>query len=66
MSFDFFNTSLLAFGSKLYAAFVTLDALIREAESNVNQVISDQAIFNEYLNKQRHNDKHRYKSFEYI
>ena len=51
MSFDFFNTSLLAFGSKLYAAFVTLDALIREAESNVNQVISDQAIFNEYLNK---------------
>ena len=51
MSFDFFNTSLLAFGSKLYAAFVTLDALIKEAESNVNQVISDQAIFNEYLNK---------------
>lgn len=24
MSFDFFNTSYLAFGSKLYAAFVTL------------------------------------------
>ena len=27
MSFDFFNTSYLAFGQKLYYAFVTLDDL---------------------------------------
>lgn len=51
MSFDFFNTSYLAFGSKLYAAFVTLENLIKEAKDNVKQVKSDQAIYDEYLNK---------------
>ena len=51
MSFDFFNTSYLAFGSKLYAAFVTLENLIMEAEDNLEQVKSDQAIYDEYLNK---------------
>ena len=30
MSFDFFNTSYLAFGSKLYAAFATLENLVKE------------------------------------
>lgn len=51
MSFDFFNTSYLAFGSKLYAAFVTLENLVKEAEDNLKQVKSDQAIYDEYLNK---------------
>lgn len=51
MSFDFFNTSYLAFGSKLYAAFATLENLVKEAEDNLKQVKSDQAIYDEYLNK---------------
>lgn len=51
MSFDFFNTSYLAFGSKLYAAFVTLENLVKEAEDNLKQVKSDQGIYDEYLNK---------------
>lgn len=51
MSFDFFNTSYLAFGSKLYAAFVTLENLVKEAEDNLKQVKSDQVIYDEYLNK---------------
>lgn len=51
MSFDFFNTSYLAFGSKLYAAFVTLENLVKEAENNFAQIKADQAIYDEYLNK---------------
>lgn len=51
MSFDFFNTSYLAFGSKLTAAFITLNRLAEEAENNIEQVYKDQEIFNQYLNR---------------
>lgn len=51
MTYDFFNTSNLAFGSKLTAAFQSLDNLANAAEQNLNQVFADQAIYNEYTNK---------------
>lgn len=51
MSFDFFNTSHLAFGTKLYTAFLTLENLAKEAEKNLDQVFQDQKIFDLYMNK---------------
>lgn len=51
MSFDYFNTSNLAFGVKLTKAFMTLDTLYNEASANVAQVEKDQQIFNEYINR---------------
>lgn len=51
MSFDYFNNSMLAFGSKLTRAFKTLEKLHLEAVANIEQVIEDQAIFNEYIDR---------------
>lgn len=51
MTYDFFNTSNLAFGSKLTAAFQSLNDLAKAAEQNLEQVFADQAIYNEYTNK---------------
>lgn len=51
MSFDFFNTSSLAFGSKLATAFNQLNKLKEEAQSNIAQVLKDQDIYNEYIGR---------------
>lgn len=51
MTFDFFETSYLAFGSKLTAAFTTLDNLAMEAEENLKQVFENQSIMEQYVNK---------------
>ena len=51
MSFDFFNTSYLAFGQKLYSAFATLDDLAAGAKLNIAQVLDYQSIFEDYINK---------------
>ena len=51
MSFDYFNTSYLAFGQKLYSAFATLDSLAKEAKLNIDQVMTYQSLFDDYLNK---------------
>ena len=51
MSFDYFNNSMLAFGNKLTRAFATLEKLSNEAEANIAQVISDQEIFDQYINR---------------
>lgn len=51
MSFDYFNNSMLAFGTKITRAFRTLEKLEAEAEANVAQVIKDQEVFNEYIDR---------------
>lgn len=51
MTFDFFNTSNLAFGSKITSAFNTLEELAGDAEANLAQVFEDQAFFNQYKNR---------------
>ena len=51
MSCGFFDAAYLGFGCKVYAAFVTGESLVKEAEDNLKQVKSDQAIYDEYLNK---------------
>lgn len=51
MSFDFFNNSYLAFGSKLTTAFNTLENMIVAAERNLEQVIKDQDLYKEYYNR---------------
>lgn len=49
MTFEFFNTSNLAFGSKLTKAFNQLDRLCKEAEDNIQKVLSQQDIFKDYV-----------------
>lgn len=49
MSFDFFNTSHLAFGSKLTAVFKQLEKIRGEAQLNLDQVLKDQEIYNQYI-----------------
>ena len=51
MSFDFFNNSHLAFGSKLTAAFKQLSKLKIEAELNLANVLSVQDIYKEYISR---------------
>lgn len=51
MSFDFFNNSHLAFGSKLTAAFKQLNKLKSEAELNLKNVLSVQDIYKEYISR---------------
>lgn len=51
MSFDYFNNSMLAFGTKITRAFRTLEKLELEAEANVAQVIKDQEVFSEYIDR---------------
>ena len=48
MTFDFFNTSNLAFGSKLTKAFNQLDRLCNEAEENIAKILDQQSIFKNY------------------
>lgn len=49
MSFDFFNNSHLAFGSKLTAAFKQLSKLKSEAELNLSNVLATQDVYKEYI-----------------
>lgn len=51
MSFDFFNNSHLAFGSKLTAAFKQLEKIKGEAELNLQNVLSVQDIYKEYISR---------------
>ena len=51
MSFDFFNNSHLAFGSKLTAAFKQLSKLKSEAELNLANVLSVQDVYKEYISR---------------
>lgn len=51
MSFDFFNNSNLAFGSKLTKVFTILDRLAEDAENNVDQISVLQSQFEQYLHK---------------
>lgn len=51
MAYDFFNTSLLAFGKKLTAAFKSLNELKKAAADNVEQVLQDLRVFKQYGNK---------------
>lgn len=51
MSFDFFNTSLLAFGSKLTAAFTTLTNNAKYAIENVDKALSELEYYQQYINK---------------
>lgn len=51
MSFDFFNTSALAFGAKLTAAFKTLNNNMGYAIDNLNKVLGDLDYYQQYLNK---------------
>lgn len=51
MTFDFFNTSSLAFGSKLTKAFNQLDRLCNEAEENIAKILDQQSIFRNYVHR---------------
>lgn len=51
MSFDFFNTSHLAFGSKLTAAFKQLEKLKNEAELNLKNVLVTQDVYKQYIER---------------
>ena len=51
MSFDFFNTSLLAFGSKLTAAFSTLSNGAKYAVENIDKALSELEYYQQYINK---------------
>lgn len=51
MSFEFFNTSRLAFGSKLTAAFQQLDNNKTYALENLNRVLSDLDYYQQYIDK---------------
>lgn len=51
MTFDFFNTSNLAFGGKLTTAFKQLFNQVEQAEDNIDSVIEKQSIYTDYLFK---------------
>lgn len=51
MTYDFFNTSNLAFGKKLTSAFNSLNELAKSAEDNLEQVFIDLEYFNQYGRK---------------
>lgn len=51
MTFDFFNTSDLAFGGKLTSAFKQLFNKVEQAEDNIDSVLERQAIYSDYLFK---------------
>lgn len=51
MTFDFFNTSNLAFGGKLTTAFKQLFNQVEQAKDNIDSVLERQAIYAEYLFK---------------
>ena len=51
MTFDFFNTSDLAFGNKLTTAFKQLFNKREQAEDNIDSVLEKQAIYSDYFFK---------------
>lgn len=51
MTFDFFNTSHLAFGSKLTKAFLQLDRLCTEAEENQESLNTIIEQYSQYVNR---------------
>lgn len=51
MTFDFFNTSNLAFGAKLTRAFKQLNDLKEASDEHLQEVYSDLIIYGEYLNR---------------
>ena len=51
MSFEYFNNSHLAFGSKLTRAFKQLEKLMNDAEGNILSYVSDLDILGEYINR---------------
>lgn len=51
MSFDFFNTSNLAFGNKLTTAFKQLFNNLQQAEDNITSVLERQSIYNDFVFK---------------
>ena len=51
MPYDFFNTSNLAFGKRLTSTFISLNNLADSAEENLQQIFADQAIFEQYINR---------------
>ena len=51
MTFDFFNTSDLAFGGKLTSAFKQLFNKCKQAEDNIDSVLEKQAIYSDYFFK---------------
>lgn len=51
MPFDFFNTSALAFGTKLTSAFTQLDNLRKNAQRNIDDILEAQDIFQEVIGR---------------
>lgn len=51
MTFDYFNSSHLAFGSKLTKAFNQLDKLYKEAENNLSDLFRIYEIYSQYINR---------------
>lgn len=51
MTFEFFNTSSLAFGSKLTAAFKQLDNTMTYSLENIDRVLSDLDYYQQYIEK---------------
>lgn len=51
MSFDYFNTSHLAFGSKLTRAFRQLEKMCNDAELTIGRYTDDVSYLGEYINK---------------
>ena len=51
MTFEFFNTSSLAFGSKLTAAFKQLNNTMTYSLENIDRVLSDLDYYQQYIEK---------------
>lgn len=51
MSFDYFNTSYLAFGNKLTKAFKSLAGLLDEVDDNIDILKQQLAYYQQYINK---------------
>ena len=51
MTFNFFNTSRLAFGSKLTAAFKQLNNMMDNSLEAVDRALSDLDYYQQYINK---------------
>jgi len=51
MTFEFFNTSNLAFGSKLTSAFKTLDDMAQRSSNNIDILLSDLEFYEQYLDR---------------
>lgn len=51
MAFDFFNTSYLAFGTKITRAFRNLAGLLDNTSDNISLLEAQLAYYNQYMNK---------------